>query len=47
MSGEAFTDGIEEHQIEGVTVRVFNIAKLSWIASNFVIKWVRMLLLKL
>jgi len=27
MSGEAFTDGIEEHQIEGVTVRVFNIAK--------------------
>lgn len=27
MSGEAFTSGIEEHLIEGVTVRVFNVAK--------------------
>ena len=27
MSGEAFTSGIEEHSVEGVTVRVFNVAK--------------------
>lgn len=27
MSGEAFTSGVEEHQIEGATVRVFNVAK--------------------
>lgn len=27
MSGEAFTSGVEEHKIEGATVRVFNVAK--------------------
>lgn len=27
MSGEAFTSGIEEHVLEGATVRVFNVAK--------------------
>jgi len=27
VSGKAFTEGIEEHQIEGVTVRVYNPAK--------------------
>jgi len=27
MSGEAFTSGVEEHQFEGATVRVFNVAK--------------------
>ena len=27
MSGEAYNSGVEEHQIEGATVRVFNLAK--------------------
>jgi len=27
FSGKAFTEGVEEHQIEGVTVRVYSVAK--------------------
>jgi len=27
LSGQSFTEGVEEHQIEGVTVRVYSVAK--------------------